>query len=160
MCRSRPSMRYQEGAVHLSNGSSRATCRRNRLRRRKGPGLCPKPFDFKAGAMKPTKVTRGGEGKIIDSKTFPVTPISAAIVTLKPGGCVHWHPNADEWQCYITGKGRMTVFAAGSAAHTMISRRGTLDMAHTPHLLMNRHLAVGMSMLDGVPKQEAVVTQL
>ena len=30
-------------------------------------------------------------------------------------------------------------------------------MAHTPHLLMNQHLAVGMSMLDNVPKQEVVV---
>ena len=31
-------------------------------------------------------------------------------------------------------------------------------MAHTPHLLMNQHLGVGMSMLDGISKQEAVVT--
>src|SRR3984893_16599106 len=65
--------------------------------------------------MKPTKVARGGEVKIIDSKIFPVTPISSAIVTLKPGGLreLHWHPNADEWQYYISGKGRMTVFGAG-----------------------------------------------
>jgi len=77
-----------------------------------GTGTVPKSFDFKASQMKPTKVTRGGEVKIVDSKIFPVTPISAAIVTLKPGGLreLHWHPNADEWQYYITGKGRMTVF--------------------------------------------------
>jgi len=23
---------------------------------------------------------------------------------------VHWHPNADEWQFYIAGRARMTVF--------------------------------------------------
>jgi hypothetical protein len=51
----------------------------------------PKRFDFKASTMKPTKVTRGGEVKIIDSKIFPVTPISAAIVTLKPGGLRELH---------------------------------------------------------------------
>jgi oxalate decarboxylase len=165
----------------------------------KGTGTVPKSFDFKASAMKPTKVTRGGEVKIIDSKIFPVTPISAAIVTLKPGGLreLHWHPNADEWQYYITGKGRMTVFAAGSTARTMdfeegdvgyipisnphyIENTGDSDlvfiemfrnseyqdislgewMAHTPHLLMNQHLGVAMSMLDNIPKQEAVVTPL
>ena len=162
-----------------------------------GTGTVPKTFDFKASTMKPTKVTRGGEVKIIDSKIFPVTPISAAIVTLKPGGLreLHWHPNADEWQYYISGKGRMTVFAAGTTARTMdfeegdvgyipisnphyIENTGDADlvflemfrsseyqdislaewMAHTPHLLMDQHLGVGMSMLDSIPKQEMVVT--
>jgi hypothetical protein len=33
-------------------------------------------------------------------------------------------------------------------------------MAHTPHLLMNQHLGVTMSMLDSIPKEEAVVTPL
>jgi oxalate decarboxylase len=165
----------------------------------KGTGTVPKRFDFNASAMKPTKVTRGGEVKIIDSKMFPVTPISAAIVTLKPGGLreLHWHPNADEWQYYITGKGRMTVFISGAAARTMdfeegdvgyipisnphyIENTGDSDlvfiemfrsseyqdislaewMAHTPHLLMNQHLGVGMSMLNSIPEQEAVVVPL
>jgi oxalate decarboxylase len=165
----------------------------------KGTGTVPKRFDFKASAMKPTKVTRGGEVKIIDSKTFPVTPISAAIVTLKPGGLreLHWHPNADEWQYYMTGKGRMTVFVGGATARTMdfeegdvgyvpesnphyIENTGDSDlvflemfksseyqdislaewMAHTPHLLMNQHLGVTMSMLDGIPKEETVITPL
>jgi oxalate decarboxylase len=162
-----------------------------------GTGTVPQSFDFKASKMKPTKVTPGGEVKIIDAKIFPVTPISAAIVTLKPGGLreLHWHPNADEWQYYITGKGRMTVFIAGGEARTMdfqegdvgyipisnphyIENTGDSDlvflemfrsanyedislaewMAHTPHLLMNQHLQVGMPMLGSIPKQEAVIT--
>jgi oxalate decarboxylase len=69
-----------------------------------GAGTVPRHFDFKTSTMKPTKVTRSGEVKIIDSKIFPATPISAAIVTLKPGGLreLHRHPNADEWQYYIS----------------------------------------------------------
>jgi oxalate decarboxylase len=97
-----------------------------------GTGSVPKSFDFKASQMKPTKVTRGGEVKIVDSKIFPVTPISAAIVTLKPGALreLHWHPNADEWQYYITGKGRMTVFIAGTDARTMDFEEG--DVGYIP----------------------------
>ena len=79
--------------------------------------------------------------KIIDSKIFPVTPISAAIVTLKPGGLreLHWHPNADEWQYYITGKGRMTVFAAGSTARTMDFEEGDVGYIpiSNPHYIEN-----------------------
>jgi oxalate decarboxylase/phosphoglucose isomerase-like protein (cupin superfamily) len=51
-----------------------------------------------ASAMQATKLTPFGEVKIIDWKIFPVIPVSAAIVTLQPGGLrePHWHPNADE----------------------------------------------------------------
>ena len=107
----------------------------------KGTGMVPKRFDFKASAMTPTKVTRGGEVKIIDSKTFPVTPITAAIVTLKPGGLreLHWHPNADEWQYYMTGKGRMTVFVGGSTARTMDFEEGDVGYVpiSNPHYIEN-----------------------
>ena len=33
-------------------------------------------------------------------------------------------------------------------------------MAHTPHLLMDPHLEAGMTMLDGIPKEEMVITQV
>ena len=32
---------------------------------------------------------------------------------------MHWHPNADEWDYWIKGKGRMTVFNTGPNAVTM-----------------------------------------
>jgi oxalate decarboxylase len=163
----------------------------------KGTGTVEKSFSFAAGKMKPTKVTRGGEVKIIDSSIFPVTPITAAIVTLKPGGLreLHWHPNADEWQYYMGGTGRMTVFAGGTEARTMdfqagdvgyvpisrphyVENTGTTDliflemfkaseyqdislaewMAHTPHQLVEQHLGVGMGMLDGISREEMVIT--
>ena len=32
---------------------------------------------------------------------------------------LHWHPNASEWQYYMAGKGRMTVFMPVGEARTM-----------------------------------------
>jgi len=106
-----------------------------------GTGTVPKSYAFRTNQMKPTKVTPGGDVKIIDSKLFPVSPIAAAIVTLKPGGLreLHWHPNADEWQYYITGKGRMTLFIAGSDARTMDFQEGDVGYVpiSNPHYIEN-----------------------
>jgi oxalate decarboxylase len=106
-----------------------------------GSGAVPERMDFKASQMKPTKVTRGGEVKIIDSRNFPITSISSAIVRLKAGGLreLHWHPTADEWQYYITGKGRMTVFVAGGHARTMDMNEGDVGyvLQSNPHYIEN-----------------------
>ncbi len=78
-------------------------------------------FTFSMTDMQPTKITRGGQVKIIDTRNFPVSKtIAAALVTVKPGGLreLHWHPNADEWQYWISGQGRMTVFNTGPKAQT------------------------------------------
>ncbi|WP_322964149.1 cupin domain-containing protein [Sphingomonas fuzhouensis] len=78
-------------------------------------------FTFSMTDMRPDKVTRGGNVKIIDTRNFPISKtIAAALVTVKPGGMreLHWHPNADEWQYYIKGKARMTVFNTGPKAQT------------------------------------------
>ncbi len=104
-------------------------------------GPVPHPYDFRPSEMQPTKVSRGGEVKIIDRKSFPATDIAAAIVTLKPGGLreLHWHPNADEWQYYVKGKGRMTVFAAGGLARTMDFQAGDVGYIDIsmPHYVEN-----------------------
>jgi oxalate decarboxylase len=49
-----------------------------------------------------------------------------AMVTVRPGGLreLHWHPNSDEWQYYISGRGRMTIMASGSRARTMDFQAG------------------------------------
>ena len=60
--------------------------------------------------------------RIVDSHNFPPSKtIAAGIVKLKPGGLreLHWHPNGSEWQFYIAGKGRMTVFAPPGRGRTM-----------------------------------------
>ncbi|HMG01641.1 MAG TPA: cupin domain-containing protein [Edaphobacter sp.] len=79
-------------------------------------------YTFKMEAMAPTKKTAGGEVRVVDSRNFPVSKsIAAGLVTVKPGGMreLHWHPNASEWQFYIAGKARMTVFMPTGRARTM-----------------------------------------
>ncbi|MDB5360316.1 MAG: Thermophilic glucose-6-phosphate isomerase-like metalloenzyme [Rhodospirillales bacterium] len=92
-------------------------------------GAAPYPFVFRLSEMKPNKATKSGQIQIADSTNFRVsTTIAAALVTVKPGAMreLHWHPNADEWQYYIKGEGRMTVFNTGPAAVTADFRPGDI----------------------------------
>ena len=106
-----------------------------------GTEAVPNSFAFFASKMQPTKVTAGGSVKIVDRANFPATNIAAAIVTLKPGGLreLHWHPNEDEWQYYVKGTGRMTVFAAGGHARTMDFHEGDVGYIERsmPHYIEN-----------------------
>ncbi len=60
------------------------------------------------------------------------TTIAAALVEVEPGAMreLHWHPNADEWQYYISGNARMTVFASGGRARTFDYAAG--DVGYVP----------------------------
>ena len=105
-------------------------------------GLSSQDFSFRKAQMKVMKRTRGGEVTIVDSSTFKVsTTIAAAIVTVHPGGIreLHWHPNADEWQYYISGNGKMTVFATGGRARTMDFQAGDVGYIQKtlPHYVQN-----------------------
>ena len=104
-------------------------------------GPIPNSFAFFTNNMAPTKTTKGGVVKIVDAKNFPATNIAAAIVTLKPGGLreLHWHPNGDEWQYYVKGKGRMGVFRAGGEARTMDFQAGDVGYIEqsAPHWIEN-----------------------
>jgi oxalate decarboxylase len=106
-----------------------------------GSGPVPDSFAFFTGKMQPTKVTAGGSVKIVDRHNFPATDIAAAIVTVKPGGLreLHWHPNADEWQYYVKGTARMTVFSAGGHARTMDFHAGDVGYIDQslPHYIEN-----------------------
>lgn len=87
------------------------------------------PFTFSLGATTPVQQTRSGVIRLADSGTFKIsTTIAAAIETIKPGGLreMHWHPNADEWQYWIRGQGRMTVFNAGPRAQTADFKAGDI----------------------------------
>ena len=101
-------------------------------------GKSSRDFAFRTMEMPPTKRTRGGEVRIVDASTFKVsTNIAMAMVTLHPGGLreLHWHPNADEWQYYISGKGRMTVVATGNRARTMDFQAG--DVGYVEKILLH-----------------------
>jgi len=95
-------------------------------------------FAFRTLAMSPTKTTKGGEVRIVDSSKFTVsTTVAMAMVTVHPGGLreLHWHPNADEWQYYISGKGRMTVVATANKARTLDFQAG--DVGYVEKTLLH-----------------------
>jgi oxalate decarboxylase len=84
-------------------------------------GVPPNPFVFRMADLPPARETKSGSVRIADSTNFLVSKtIAATLVTVKPGGLreLHWHPNADEWQYYLKGKGRVAVFNTGPAAIT------------------------------------------
>jgi oxalate decarboxylase len=104
-------------------------------------GVSPIDFAFRTMQFPPTKRNKSGEVRIVDASNFKVTTTSAAIVTVKPGGVreLHWHPNADEWQYFYAGKGRMTVFATGGRARTMDFETGDVGYVQKtlPHYVEN-----------------------
>jgi oxalate decarboxylase len=105
-------------------------------------GMSAQDFAFRVAQQSAPMLTKGGEVRIIDSSKFKVsTTIAAAIVTVHPGGIreLHWHPNADEWQYYISGAGRMTVFNTGGRARTMDFQAGDVGyvLKTLPHYVEN-----------------------
>jgi oxalate decarboxylase len=95
-------------------------------------GSSERRFSHHMLAQEPLQ-TSGGTVRMTDSTNFPVsTTIAAALVEVEPGGMreMHWHPNADEWQYYIEGSGRMTVFASGGKARTFDYQAG--DVGYVP----------------------------
>ncbi len=95
-------------------------------------GTVPQIFSHRMTAQEPVK-TRGGQVRITDSTNFPISKtIAAALVEVAPGGLreMHWHPNTDEWQYYLAGQGRMTVFASSGKARTTDFQAG--DVGYVP----------------------------
>jgi len=78
-------------------------------------------YTFRMKAMTPTAERPGGIVRIVDSNIFPAAKtIASALFNMKPGALreLHWHPHS-EWQYYIAGSARMTVFASAGQARTM-----------------------------------------
>ena len=77
--------------------------------------------------------TPAGTVRVVDAQNFQVSKtIAAALVEVEPGGIreMHWHPNSDEWQYYLEGHARMTVFASGGKARTFNYQAG--DVGYVP----------------------------
>ena len=95
-------------------------------------GPSPVGFTHKLLAQQPIR-TSAGTVRVVDSQNFQVSQmIAAALVEVEPGGIreMHWHPNSDEWQYYLQGEARMTVFASGGNARTFNYRAG--DVGYVP----------------------------
>jgi oxalate decarboxylase len=94
-------------------------------------GPVPHVFSHRLMAQEPVRAD-GGWVRIADSTNFPAaSTIAAALVNIDPGAMreLHWHPR-DEWQYYISGSGRMTVFASGGRARTFNYQAG--DVGYVP----------------------------
>jgi oxalate decarboxylase len=78
------------------------------------------PHKYRLGAS-PAMEFPGGELRIVSQKEFPIQKtLTGAIMLLKPGALreMHWHPNADEWQLYLSGQARVTIFGAHGRTKT------------------------------------------
>ena len=95
-------------------------------------GDVPRTFAHSMLSQTPERF-KGGSVRVVDSTVFSAaTTISAAMVEIEPGGLreLHWHPTNDEWQYYISGFGRMGVYAANGVSRTFDFQAG--DVGYVP----------------------------
>ncbi|XAZ21225.1 cupin domain-containing protein (plasmid) [Sinorhizobium sp. B11] len=128
-------------------------------------GLPEHAFTYRLEASTPFRQNSSGTLHIADSSSFTVSKtIAAAIETIKPGAVreMHWHPNSDEWQYWLQGRGRMTVFDAGPRSQTadfhagdigyvkksqghIIENTGTTDLKFVAVFKVAEYQEVGLS---------------
>lgn len=95
-------------------------------------GQVPEPFTYELSKVAPTQL-EGGTVKIVDSTAFKVAKtIAVAEVTVEPGAMreLHWHPTEPEWDYFLEGTARITLFAAQGNARTFDYQAG--DVAYIP----------------------------
>ncbi len=100
-----------------------------------GTGQVPDWFAFPLMAQAPVR-TASGSVRVADSSNFHASrSIAAALVEIEPGGMreMHYHANGDEWQYYLSGEGRMTVYASAHKAGTFDFQAG--DVGYVPKLM-------------------------
>lgn len=101
----------------------------------RSPAGTAESMSYKLMAQDPVEL-RGGSCRVVDSTNFPAaSTIAAAYVELQPGALreMHWHPNNDEWQYWISGHVRMTVFGSNGKARTFDFRAG--DVGYVPRAM-------------------------
>jgi len=99
-----------------------------------GAGPVPMTLSHRMMAQEPIRV-KGGTVRITDASVFPASKtIAAALVEVEPGFMreMHWHPNVDESQYYISGQARMTVFAAQNNTRTFDFQAGDVGAVPFP----------------------------
>jgi len=95
-------------------------------------GTVPNSFTYPLSQVPATPLS-GGSVKIVDSTTFAAsTTIAAAEIIVEPGAIreLHWHPTLDEWDFFLEGTARMTLFAAQGNARTWDFQAG--DVGYVP----------------------------
>ncbi|KAI4185057.1 MAG: hypothetical protein L6R41_004354 [Letrouitia leprolyta] len=90
------------------------------------------PYTYHFSQQEPY-VVPGGSVKIIDPTTFPIAfNFSVALVVVQPGAMreIHWHTDSDEWNFFIAGNARITVFSAPVSSRTFDFAAG--DVGYVP----------------------------
>jgi oxalate decarboxylase len=111
-----------------------------------GPVPPPLPADPAAGTLNSGPLTHRyrllaqkpetfpeGTLRLVSELQFPISKtMTGAIMRIKPGGLreLHWHPNADEWQYYLSGRARMGVFGSNGRARN--EEFGPGDVGYVP----------------------------
>ncbi len=83
-------------------------------------GAVPNTYKHELVNVAP-RICEGGSIRILDHRNFPAcNTVAAAMVEVEPGAMreIHWHSNQDEFQYYLQGEARMTVFMPGPKART------------------------------------------
>src|SRR5262245_23213499 len=86
----------------------------------KGPVPAPLPADPAPGSLRDGALTHryrllaqrpqdypGGTNRLVSQREFPISAtLTGALMRIKPGRLpeLHWHPHADEWQYYSSGR--------------------------------------------------------
>ncbi len=112
----------------------------------KGPVPAALPADAAPGSLNSSPLThryrllaqkperfRGGTMRIASEREFPISAtMTGALLHIEAGALrePHWHPHAAEWQYYIAGRARMTVFGSHGRART--DEFGPGDVGYVP----------------------------
>ncbi|KAJ4405904.1 hypothetical protein N0V82_010235 [Gnomoniopsis sp. IMI 355080] len=97
-----------------------------------GPLPANESYSYHFSAQEPLTVP-GGSVKIVDPTTFPIANnFSMALFTVEPGAMreIHWHLTSDEWNFFIKGQGRVTVFEGPQSSRTFDFQEG--DVGYIP----------------------------
>jgi oxalate decarboxylase len=101
--------------------------------RRRGLKTPPQTHRYPLMDQRPNATYPGGEERIVSAKEFPISrTITGVIMDLAPGALrePHWHPHANEWQYFISGRARITVF--GSHGRVRTEEFGPGDAGYVP----------------------------
>lgn len=116
--------------VYITDGGDPGPLESQRV---KSPyGEVPNTFKHELINVEPI-VCEGGTIQILDHHNFPAcTTVACARNVIKPGAMreIHWHSNQDEFQYYVQGEARMTVFMPGPKARTFNYHAG--DVGYVP----------------------------
>ncbi|MBV8406473.1 MAG: cupin domain-containing protein, partial [Alphaproteobacteria bacterium] len=93
-------------------------------------------------AQKPREEAGGVKLRLVSSQEFPISSsMTGALMDIAPGGLrtLHWHPNADEWQYWIKGKGRLGIFDTGPHVATFDFNPGDIGYVkrNLGHYILN-----------------------